>query len=132
MWRGSGSAIYLELGKLERVGKRNPSGEYTIAIEWSWRIENTNSIVIGTWSEENRLNDAVEMLVGRTVKRVSFFGRLKELEIEFREALWLTSFATVEGDPEWAIKYHENKWLSYMKGRFVIDDTPNKALNADP
>ena len=56
LWRGHGSAIFLEFGTLSPGSVRrdgspgNPMGEITIGIEWSWRIENANSIVCGSWS----------------------------------------------------------------------------------
>jgi hypothetical protein len=57
VWRGHGSAIFVEFGELstdlDRVnGKTNPSGELTLMIEWSWRIERTRSILCGSWSAE--------------------------------------------------------------------------------
>src|SRR4051794_7120334 len=59
LWRGAGSAIFLEFGRLtertylRRDGTRpNPCGEFGLMIQWSWRIEDKASIMCGSWSEE--------------------------------------------------------------------------------
>jgi hypothetical protein len=58
LWRGCGSTICLEFGRLTPTTRRsgeagNPSGELGLMIQWSWRIENTVSIRCGSWSEEH-------------------------------------------------------------------------------
>jgi hypothetical protein len=54
-WRGHGSALFLELGRLHRVDltrlvrrqkqSGNPKGEAGVMIEWSWRIERVVHVV---------------------------------------------------------------------------------------
>jgi hypothetical protein len=44
VWRGYGSALFLEMGKLTPQMRRdgtpgNPKGEMELMIEWNWRIE---------------------------------------------------------------------------------------------
>ena len=122
VWRGSGSAIFLELGALRKNSNgKAQAGEITVSIEWSWRIENRNSIILGSWSEPDEINKVIDILKGHRIKKVSFFARLKELEIELENDIWLSSFATVEGDPEWSIK-RNNRWLFFKKGRFVSEE----------
>jgi len=67
-WRGFGSAIFLELGRLRPApalratppGRRppNPRGEFGVMIEWSWRVDRARSIEAGSWSTERRIESA--------------------------------------------------------------------------
>jgi len=121
VWRGYGSAIFLEVGELKRNTKsNNPEGECCIAIEGSWRIENKKSIILGSWSENEEIDDVTSILIDREIKNISFFSRLKEIELELNHEYWLLSFATEKGNPEWSIK-NNNEWLSYQNGEFVIE-----------
>ena len=48
VWQGYGSAIFVEFGKLHSTLARDgrpgsPRGEWTLFIEWSWRIANACS-----------------------------------------------------------------------------------------
>ena len=58
VWRGHGSALFVELGaltpRLRRDGSPGePKGEIGLMIEWSWRIEDARSIICGSWSDED-------------------------------------------------------------------------------
>ena len=64
VWKGYGSAIFLELGKLHKVKdyKNKPlrkKGDITLMIEWSWRIESHRSIVVGSFDsvKNNRVKN---------------------------------------------------------------------------
>ncbi|MEN8169728.1 MAG: hypothetical protein ABFS08_05845 [Pseudomonadota bacterium] len=104
----------------ERTKGKNPFGEFTISIEWSWRIENKNSIILGSWSEDHEIDAITKILNGLTIKNISFFARLKEIEVELSKDRWLTSFATEKGDPQWSIKNNDT-WLYFKSGRFVSE-----------
>lgn len=108
VWRGHGSAIFLEFGRLSPQVRRdgsaaNPQGDYTVMIEWSWRIENKDSILCGSWSDEGGWKDVFQTLVDQTVKDISVFGRLPELSISLTHGLYVVSFMTAEGQPAWSI-----------------------------
>lgn len=121
-WRGYGSAIFIELGDLVKdEGDCNPRGQQTIMVQWSWRIENSSSIVMGSWSDDDLINTAPRLLIGQSVEAASFFGRLAELTLKLSELTWFTTFATAEGDPQWAIKGSDDSWLSFKNGAFKIE-----------
>src|SRR5437588_10390491 len=59
VWRGYGSALFLEFGELAKTRKLNgkpgqPVGDLSLMVEWSWRVENKNTILGGSWSNERR------------------------------------------------------------------------------
>jgi len=108
VWRGLGSALFLEFGELIpgniRKGKEgNPLGELTLMIEWSWRIENPRSILGGSWSSEGKWPGMFNKLLTANVVSVEFFGHIPEICISLSNGRRIASFSTVEGQPEWAL-----------------------------
>jgi hypothetical protein len=108
IWRGYGSALFVELGALTprvlRDGKTgNPSGELGPMIEWSWRIEDARSILCGSFSDEVLWQPTFELLVGQQVIDVSTFGRLPELMLSLSGDFYISSFMTDVGDPSWTL-----------------------------
>ena len=135
VWRGHGSSIFLEFGRLlprrTRVdsfgnpqGEYDPQGEYTVMIEWSWRIESENAILCGSWSDEENWEGVFKSLVGRKVLDVSVYGRLPELSIALSGGIYVASFMTAEGQPMWTILDHSAEngkpaSISVENGRIV-------------
>lgn len=108
VWRGYGSALFIEFGKLKpaktRKGKpSHPEGEITLMIEWSWRIERPKSILGGCWSSERRWPAMFKRLIGGKVVGVEIFGALPEISVSLSNGLRVVSFMTAEGQPEWAV-----------------------------
>ncbi|MBL8814002.1 MAG: hypothetical protein JNM43_27785 [Planctomycetaceae bacterium] len=109
LWRGHGSAIFLEFGKLTTNGKRrngserNPIGEFSIGIGWSWRLEDERSIVAGSLSEEGDWDRAFNCIRNARLTAVRTYSRLPELELEFDNRHHLLSFRTSDGQPDWFI-----------------------------
>jgi hypothetical protein len=107
LWRGYGSAIFLEFGLLAprirpsgKVG--NPKGEIGLMIQWSWRIEDTSSILCGSWSAEHLWEPTFDLLRKKEVTELSVVGRLPEIVVGLTGGLYVSSFMTAEGDPTWA------------------------------
>ena len=108
VWRGYGSALFVEFGALTPTIRRDgtsgePSGEIGLMIEWSWRIEDGNSIACGSSSDERLWKAAFERLLGRMVADLSTFGHLPELLLSFSGGLHVASFMTDVGDPAWTL-----------------------------
>ena len=126
-WRGHGSAIFLEFGKLTSRVRRdgsvaNPDGEFGIMIEWSWRIEDKNSVICGSWSDAASWESALQRLHGSTVKKLEVFGELPELAVGLSNGHRILSFMTSEGDPQWALfdrRSVPGKWLCVREGRLI-------------
>ena len=107
-WRGHGSTICLEFGRLTRRTRRseeaaNPSGELGLMIQWSWRIENAVSILCGSWSEEPLWEPTFDLLRNKAVVGLSIVGRLPEIVVALSESFYVSSFMTAEGNPQWSL-----------------------------
>ncbi len=126
VWRGYGSAIFLELGELtskkkivDEKEKISYKGEYTIMIEWSWRVERVKSIYFGSWSTNRVIDNRFPKLKDRTIESIEVQGRLPELYLKLSGGLWLHSFATSEGQTEWCLFFNEfspTQWLKSKRG----------------
>ena len=108
VWRGGGSALFVELGALTQQARQDgtpsePAGEIELMIEWSWRIEDERSIVCGSWSDEALWRPSFDRLLGCTVTGLTTFGRLPEVVLSLSGGLHVASFMTADGDPEWAL-----------------------------
>lgn len=133
VWRGYGSAIFLELGELtsttNRRGERGqPNGVATLMIEWSWRIERSKSILGGSWSAERRWPGMFRRILGSKVSKVEFFGALPEIAVSLSNGLRIVSFMTAEGQPEWAVIARKPALgsLCVKRGRLKVE-TPKVA-----
>jgi hypothetical protein len=128
IWRGFGSAIFLEIGSLlpgrtrRDGGPGNPKGQFTIFIEWSWRIEGKRRIWCGSWTDEEKWPKAFARVTASLVESVSLFGRIPEIEIGVSNGLHLLSMMTAEGDPEWGLIDRINSVsFGIRAGRLKID-----------
>lgn len=128
VWRGLGSALFIEFGELTPTKRRNgtegnPEGELTLMIEWSWRIERPQSILGGSWSSERKWPGLFRQITGTTVESVEIFGRLPEISVGLSNGLHVVSFMTAEGQPEWAILTRKPfiGYLSVKRGKLSID-----------
>ena len=127
VWRGYGSALFLEFGGLMDVrspaGKRSvKTGELTLMIEWSWRIERPRSILGGSCSAEGRWPAMFKQLQGATVTLVEVCGKLPEIVVSLSNGLRVCSYMTAEGQPQWAILIRGGKLgsLSVKGGRLSV------------
>ena len=128
VWRGYGSAIFLEFGVLTERKRHEeitgqPVGEVTVMIEWSWRIERPRSILGGSWTNERRWPSMFNRLVNSEVAGVDFLGTLPEIVICLSNGLRVASFMTAEGQPSWAVIARRPNLgsLSVKRGQFHIE-----------
>jgi hypothetical protein len=133
LWRGYGSAIFLEFGDLSPSRVRpdgslgNPEGELAIGIEWSWRIEHTTSVICGSWSKEEHWERAFDRIRKSHVMALTLFGRLPEIDLALTGDLHLLSFTTTTGQPEWHLADRRSRpstWVSVRNG--VLYEEPGR------
>ena len=127
VWMGHGSALFLEFGVLARVrgrGRvlREPRGAMTLMIQWSWRIENSTSVICGSWSEPEHLERFLPELIDRRVGGIELFGRLPEVDLHLSGDLHVLSFMTESGDPEWTLFDRQEsgtRWVRVRDGKIL-------------
>lgn len=127
VWRGHGSAIFLEFGELqEQTDKsgatRQPSGQFGAMIQWSWRIERNTSILCGSWSDDVLWEPSFFGLKAATATNLHLFGQVPEIMISLSNGHRIVSFMTAEGDPKWTLFDRSsklNRWLCVRDGNVV-------------
>lgn len=121
-WRGDGSTLFLELGELTNdPEERHPKGEWTVMVQWSWRVEGPRSIHFGSGSTEGRITSGVARLAGDRVLGVALEGRLPELAVFLASGRTLRSFMTESGQPAWSLFRPDWSWIEVEGGRLVYD-----------
>jgi hypothetical protein len=131
VWQGYGSAIFLEFGQIQPRRRRDgspgdPRGEWTLMIEWSWRIEGKRLIWCGSWSDGARWPRAFRRIESASVASLSLSGTLPEIELCLSNGLRLLSMMTAEGNPAWALTSNDPKVSSsafVRVGRLHIEDS---------
>jgi len=127
VWRGAGSALFLEFGALTQRMRRdgsagNARGEVTLMIEWSWRIEAPDSILCGSWSDVLTWPSIFETLMGSTVRGIETFGALPEVCVTLSNGLRVISFMTAEGQPEWSLTDRRHHISAFVRdGEVVVE-----------
>lgn len=130
VWRGHGSAIFIEVGKLKSLTNRdgsngNPQGEVSLGIEWSWRIEDQTAIKCGSWSDEKLWQPALNAMHKARIARCELFGSLPEVAITTDSQLRLLSFSTTDGQPQWHFidrRGDMTRWFTVREGRLHLGD----------
>jgi hypothetical protein len=128
VWRGHGSAIFIEFGNLIKRTRRggspaNPIGEFTLMIEWSWRIEKSRSICVGSFSSDRKWDSVFKKLLAAKVTGVEFFGFIPEIVITLSNGYRVLSFMTEKGQPSWAVLSQNPKLgsLCVKRGKLCIE-----------
>lgn len=130
VWRGHGSAVFLEIGALTPFVRKdgspgNPEGEIGLGVEWSWRIEADRSIICGSWSDEVHWQPAFDLLQNGRVTSCELFGVLPEVAVTTDKGVRFISFSTTEGQPQWSLVDRRNgliKWFSVREGQLHLGD----------
>jgi hypothetical protein len=128
-WRGYGSAIFFEFGRLTPQQRRDgsledPKGELGIMIEWDWRIERGATIVCGSSSEDIHCESTLIGLRGTSVVRIELVGRRPELSLDLSNGHRILSLRMAEGDPKWVLfdqREATPKWLCVRDGEIVVE-----------
>jgi hypothetical protein len=129
IWQGYGSAIFIEFGKLHSTRTRDgragsPRGEWTLFVEWSWRIEGKRRIWCGSWSDGERWPRAFTRLQGQKVTSIGLVGRLPEVDLGLANGLHLMTMMTAEGDPAWSLSKRQDYAsvsIGVRAGRLILD-----------
>jgi hypothetical protein len=99
-------------------------------IQWSWRIENAVSILCGSWGEERLWVPTFDLLRNKVVAELSVVGRLPEIVVGLTEGLYVSSFMTAEGNPQWSLFDRRSgtvRWLCVRDGSLDIGLAENRS-----
>lgn len=131
VWCGHGSAIFIEFGELNHTVKRdgtlgNPRGQFTLMIEWSWRIEKGRAITIGSFSSSTKWQAVFNRLISAEVLDVDCFGVIPEIVVTLSNGYRVLSFMTDKGQPSWALISRDPilGTLSVKSGKLCIEAVP--------
>ncbi len=132
-WKGYGSAIFLELGRLAplKEGRHHQCGEACIFFEWDWRVEEASKVLYGSSNSRPKIEKGVSGLRGTKIENISVFGAVPELILDFSNGLRLRSMVMVSGDPQWNIRLPNNSWLSCESGRLYAGDGRGSGMMAE-
>ena len=130
IWQGYGSAIFIEFGRMHSTKTRDgrpgsPRGEWTLFVEWSWRIEGKRRIWCGSWSDGERWPRAFARLQGQIVTSIELFGRLPELDLGVANGLHVLTMMTAEGDPAWSLsrrRDYASVSIGVRAGKLILDN----------
>jgi hypothetical protein len=125
-WRGYGSVIFLEFGKLRDVhglnGKSSgPFGELSLMSGWKWRIDSGRSTLAASWSNERRWLPTLKRLIGGKVRSVKFSSGLPHISISLTNGLRVVSPA-VDNFSSWSVIGHQPSRgsLSVNRGKLHV------------
>ena len=122
-WRGYGSVIFLEFGKLfpTRTLKGQPGqpqGELSLMSGWEWRVERRQSLRCASWLPERHWPRVLKQLVGSKVQRIQFSRRMPEVKVSLSNGLRVISAMATDGPSSWAVISHTPMRRSLgVKGR---------------
>lgn len=122
-WKGFGSAIFLELGKLQPVEstrRDHTQGEACVSIEWNWRVEQASSVLYGSSNSGPRIQRGIAGLQGLTIAGLSITGQVPELTVTFTNGSILRSMVMLTGNPEWSIKLPDGRWVFARAGQLHL------------
>lgn len=136
VWRGHGSALFVEIGPLMPHTRRDgsagqPQGQISLAAGVSWRIRNERAILCGSWSEEAYWEPAFALLRGTIIVRCELSGALPEVDIATMGGVSMLSFATREGQPEWHMvdrRADPARWFMVRGGQLRLGDGSEPAF----
>ena len=135
LWRGYGSALYVEVGPLSlRYPRSNhPKAERSLEFGWTWRVETSRSILFGSSSSDQRISQGLKPLENLVIEGISLGGRLPELHLKLSGGRWLSSFAASESQPEWTVFLPDGSWITVRGGRLKRETGKRFAIvRADP
>jgi hypothetical protein len=126
-WKGYGSAVFLELGRLSPPQSnrgRYARGEACVMIEWDWRVENDSLVLFGSSNSGPKIEAGIRGLQGSRITGISVVGSVPEVVGYFSNGRCLRSFSARKGNPQWSIKLPSGTWLSAKDGALCLDAKP--------
>ncbi len=132
VWRGYGSALFVECGLLSESQVRrkdgssgNPKGRWSIGLDCDWRIEAESRVLCGSHDEEATWATTLGGLVEDEIASVEMFGDVAELRVTLQSGKQLLTFALDHSGPEWSLTDNGQEpaiWVYWSDGSLRTDD----------
>ena len=108
---GTGSIIIFDFGK--KIRRQNPiindhlsddsqnfESEFSLFIHCVWRVDSTEKVIFGSWTEHEIVHREINQIVGNTVEKVVLFEPAFDLQITFSNGLKLSIFCDQTNDSD--------------------------------
>lgn len=112
-WRGYGSAIFFELGELDKEG----AGDFTLTVSQDWLLEG-NNLSLDAGADFSEIDDLLQKAKNKTIEKISIDG--DELLFVFGDLL-LRINLNKKNNSEWSLSPVEEAFLTTANGSFVIE-----------
>jgi len=133
-WKGYGSVIFLELGRLSPPRQprgQHERGEACVCVGWNWRVESSSSILFGSADTRPKIAEGIRGLQGSRIDNIAVDCAVPEILLSFSNHQRMRSLAITIGDPEWGIRLPSGSWLSTRNGEFWLDAEPERNSDED-
>jgi hypothetical protein len=133
-WKGWGSALFLELGRLSpsRNELDKPSeGEACVTIFWDWRVEAGTRVLGGSSNTGPRIARGIQSLCGSKLEKLVVTGQVPELVLDFTNGQCLRSMVMKGGDPEWRIRLPDSNYVYCKAGVLLTGNGEESALTKE-
>lgn len=121
-WKGAGTTIFLELGKLGRLYSKHGhgrKGKACIAVFWDWRVECSSRVLYGSSNSGPEIERGIGSLRGSTIQQLSIEGQVPELVVHFSNEQCLRSMVMLTGDPVWTVRLPGKTWIYARAGALL-------------
>ena len=102
VWKGYGSAIFLEIGQLTPEtfrGSESLHGDFCISIEWDWRVELGSNILFGSSNSRPEIVEQLHKLENSSIQSIQMVGHIPELLISLSTGYRIHTMSMVDGEP---------------------------------
>lgn len=134
LWRGYGSALFLDLGELRPLPRKLPNsrphllGEASIQLQWDWRFETDTAIACGSSNSGPRIDAYIAAHQELAIVSLTLEGRPPELTLTFADSQRLHSMSMLQGDPQWRIRLQDHSYLSCENGLLIHKSKDETAI----
>jgi hypothetical protein len=138
IWRGYGTALYLEFGdlhprRLSDGSSGNPTGDWELLIASGWRIEGRGLALCDSESDDSHWQEVFRGLMNATVEVVSLVGELPEIALALSNELRLISMTGAQRSPQWTLfdnRKNRAGWAAIKSGILTIETHPPNTTSA--
>ena len=106
---GTGSIISFDFGEKIRlqnpivndylsVDSQNFESEFSLFIHCVWRVDSTEKVIFGFWTEHEIVHQEINQIIGKSVEKVELFEPAFDLQVTFLNDLKLNAFCDQTND----------------------------------